>query len=77
MKKRYYQYRIVWYDKAGYPQFQYPRRMAVDDWQSMSDELDQLVGSGKATGGHVEKLIEFQGGHRGYFVAFESEEGVL
>lgn len=54
--------------------YHYPDNEDQDNFQHMSDILEGVVESGNATGGHIEELVEFQGGDKVYVMALTDEE---
>lgn len=68
------EFRVVYYDDSKKPRYLYPENEANDNHEAMVRLLDEYVESGRATGGHIEVLIQFAGGKTEYVLALNEEE---
>ncbi|QDV81032.1 hypothetical protein [Botrimarina mediterranea] len=74
MPKRFFEYRVVWYDREGNTQYAYPETPHHDNHQAMVAVLESKVFAGDATGGHLEELLCFSGVGPQYVVSLGDEE---
>jgi len=67
-------YRTVVHEVSGKTRHLYPEREEDDHQEKMIELLDDQVLSGKATGGHVEELIQLAGQEPQYYLSLTDEE---